>query len=388
MSRWFDRGLLAMVLALAVAGAIIVGGQPRPARLTTDFTIDYSAGLLLREGRISAPYDQGQLADTMRRVAPDGSIDPRLPFNKPLAAALPAAVLSLLPLELAFRAWQIISVGLLLLTLLILNRLHPLGGRALILGMLGLLAAVPTWATLTEGQLTPLLPLGAALAVASLRSKQPMLALAAGALLASKPQYLPAYLLVCFGARAWRPLVAASIGGSLILLSPLVGGWGNLLAMVHQAEAANRIVDVRLNEAWIGVLGAVVPAAAVTSVSIGTFGVAHAVLGWLAWRRPANMMPFIALAGVLGVLSSPHALPHDLVILAVPVWLVVAAYRDDLVPNPMPLLVVADLALVVDLRGIGVPVAPIVITVALLWLLWQFRQRTASWKQPPVVRAA
>ena len=377
-----------MVLALAVAGVIIVAGQSRSARLTSDFTIDYSAGLLLREGRISAPYNQAELADTMHRVAPDGAIDPRLPFNKPLAAALPYAVLSVLPLELAFRTWQVISIGLLLLTLVILKSLQPLGPRALRLGTLGLLAAVPTWATLTEGQLTPLLALGAALAIVGLRSQNSMLALAAGALLAIKPQYLPAYLVVCFAARAWRPLVAASIGGTVILLSPLVGGWGNLLAMLHQADAANRIVDVRLNEAWIGVLGAVVPTAALTSVAIAMFVVVQAVLGGLGWRRPANQVAFIALAGVLGVLSSPHSLTHDLVILAVPVWLVVALYRDGRLPNPIPALLVADLALVVDLRGIGVPLAPIVITVALAWLLWQFRQRTASQRQPPVVRAA
>lgn len=388
MSRWFDRGMLALVLALAVAGVIVIAGQSRPARLSTDFTIDYSAGLLLREGRINAPYNQAELAETMRRVGPDGGIDPRLPFNMPLAAALPYAVLSWLPLELAFRIWQVISIGLLLLTLVILQRMQPAGRRALILGALGLLAAVPTWATLTEGQLTPLLPLGAALAIVALRSNRSMLALAAGALLAIKPQYLPAYLIVCLAARAWRPLAAASIGGTLILLSPLVGGWGNLLAMVHQADAANRIVDVRLNAAWIGVLGAVVPTAALSGVAIATFVVAHIVLGWLAWRRPANQIAFIALAGVLGVMSSPHSLPHDLVILAVPVWLVVGLYRQGRLPNPVPALVVADITLVVDLHGIGIPLAPIVITVALAWLLWEFRQRTASQRQPPVVRAA
>lgn len=387
MSGWFDRGMLPVVLALAVVGVIIVAGQPRSARLATDFTIDYSAGLLLREGQISAPYDQGKLADTMHRVAPDGTIDPRLPFNKPLAAALPAAVLSLLPLELAFRAWQVISVGLLLLTLVILKRFQPLGGRALSLGALGLLAAVPTWATLTEGQLTPLLPLGATLAIAALRSKKPLLALAAGALLAIKPQYLPAYLIVCFAARAWRPLVAATIGGTLILLSPLAGGWDNLLAMVHQAEAANQAVNVRLNEAWIGVVGALLPAAVLTIVAIAIFLVVHAVMAWLAWRRPADLVAFTALAGVLAVLASPHALPHDLLILAAPVWLAIALQRDAKLPSLMPALVVADIALLIDLRAIAVPVAPIVITAGLVWLVWQFRQRTAQ-KQPPVARAA
>lgn len=388
MTRMLDRRVLAVALALAVAGVILIGAQTRASRLSADFTVDYSAGLLVREGRLAAIYDQAQLAEVLQRFAPNGAIDPRLPFNKPLAAALPYAVLSLLPLEVAFRVWQVISAGLLLVMLLLLQRLAPLGRRGLSFGMLGLLAAVPTAATFDEGQITPLLALGAALMIASLRAKSLPLALAAGALLAVKPQYLPAYLIVTLAARAWRPLLAAAVGGTVVLLSPLVGGWDNLVAMVHQAEAANQVVDVRLNEAWIGVLGALLPAAALTAVAITTFLLVHAVMCWLAWRRSTSLMAFAALAGVLAVLASPHALPHDLLILAVPAWLAVGLYRDGKLPNPMPVLVLADLALLIDLKGIGVPVAPIVITAALAWLVWQFKQRAASQQQPPVVEAA
>lgn len=386
--KWaLDRRLIAMGLALAVAGVILIAGQSRASRLSADFTIDYSAGLLLREGRLTAPYDQNQLAKVLVQLAPNGAIDPRLPFNKPLAAALPAAVLSLLPLEVAFRVWQTISSLLLVLVLVLLQRLYPLGGRGLTLGVLGMLAAVPTAATLDEGQVTPLLALGAVLTIACLRSNNLPVAIGAGALVAVKPQYLPAYLIVCLAARAWRPLLGMGIGGALVLLSPLVGGWGNLIAMAHQAVAANTTVDVRLNEAWIGVLGAVLPAA-LTIAAIAIFFAVHGLLAVMAWRRPANLMAFVALAGVLAVLASPHALPHDLLILALPVWLCVALYREGLLPNPVAALVVADLAVVVDLRGIGVPLAPIVITAGLAWMVWEFRRRAASRRRPPVVQAA
>ena len=387
MRQVLDRRLLAIGLALAVAGIILIGGQSRASRLSADFTIDYSAGLLLREGRLTAPYDQNQLAPILEQLAPNGAIDPRLPFNKPLAAALPAAVLSLLPLEVAFRLWQAISAFLLLLVLLLLQRLNPLGRRGLTLGVLGLLAAVPTAATFDEGQVTALLALGATLTIASLRSNSLPLAIGAGALLAVKPQYLPAYVLVCLSGRAWRPVAGVAVGGALMLLSPLIGGWGNLVAMVHQAVAANQTVDVRLNEAWIGVLGALLPAASLTMVAIAIFVVVHGLLAWGAWRRAVNLMAFTALAGVLAVLASPHALPHDLLILVVPVWFCVALYRNGLLPNPVAALIVVDLALVVDLRGLGVPLGPIVITAVLAWMAWEFRRR-ASQRQPPVARAA
>ena len=388
MTRVFDRRVLATALALAVAGILLIGAQTRASRLSADFTIDYSAGLLIREGRLAAVYDQAQLAEVLQRFAPNGAINPQLPFNKPLAAALPYTLLSLLPIEMAFRVWQAISAGLLFLMLVLLQRVLPLGSRALSFGTLGLLAAVPTAATFDEGQITPLLALGAALMIASLRAKSLPLAMTAGALLAVKPQYLPAYLVLCLAARAWRPLLAAAVGGTVVLLSPLLGGWDNLAMMVHQAVAANQVVDVRLNEAWIGVLGALVPAAALTAVAIATFLMVHAVMGVLAWRRPTNLTAFAALAGMLGVLASPHALPHDLLILAVPAWLAVGVYRDGKLPNPMPVLVLADLALLIDLKGFGVPVAPIVLTAGLAWLVWQFQQRTGSQRQPPIITKA
>jgi hypothetical protein len=386
LSAVLDRRMLALAVAVALGAVILVVGQSRASRLSADFTIDYSAGLLLRQGRFDAVYDQRQLAETMQQVAP-GAIDLRLPFNKPLAAALPGAVLSLLPLEAAFRVWQAISAALLLLTLLLLQRLAPLGRGGLTLGIVGLLAALPTADTFDEGQITPLLALGAALMVASLPSKRFLPALAAGALLAVKPQYLPAYLAICLAARAWRPLLAAMAGASVVLLSPLAGGWANLAAMAHQA--ATHVGDVRFEEAWIGDIGPLLPVAWLGLGAVAIFLLGHTLTGWLAWRRPQNLLAFAVVAGVIGVLASPHALPHDLLILTVPAWLSIRLHRDGVLPNPTPALIAVDLALVVDLLHRGMPVAPAVMTVALVWMAWQFRRRAASPARPsPVVRAA
>src|SRR4029077_2953321 len=150
---------------------------------------------LVREAHFSAPYHQTELADMMRRVAPGGAIDPRLPFSLPLGAALPYAVLSLLPIELAFRLWQLITVALFVLAVVLLQRALPLP-RAPVLAMAGLLAAIPTWATLTEGQPTAWLFLGGASGGAAVRRYSPGVAPGPGVLPAVKPQYLPAYLAI------------------------------------------------------------------------------------------------------------------------------------------------------------------------------------------------
>ena len=388
MSARLDRAMLALVVALAAAGLIVIFSQPAASRLSADFTINYSAGVLIRQGQLAGPYRQAELGDVMRRMAPGGAIDPRLPFSLPLAAGLPYAALSLLPLDLAFRCWQLISFALLLVAVLVLQRGLPLPRGAPGLATLGLLAAVPTWATLNEGQPTALLALGAAMAVLALRSDSLALAAGAGMLLAVKPQYVPAYLAVLFAARRWRSLSAASVGAALLLVSPLAGGVGGLSAMVHNALSANQAVPVQLNEAWIGLFGPALPAAAATGVAIALYLAVLGALVLLAWRRPGSVIGLAALAGVLTVLASPHALPHDLVILAVPAWLAMVLYREEALPNPVPGLLLIDLALLIDLHGVDLPIGPIAMTAVVAWYGWQFRQRAGQRHRPPIGRAA
>jgi hypothetical protein len=396
MSRRLTRALLALVLALAAAGLMVVLTQSPASRLSADFTINYSAGMLVRQGHFAAPYQQAELGDMMRRVAPGGAIDPRLPFSLPLGAAVPYAVLSLLPIELAFRLWQLITIALIVVAVLLLQRAAPTlpspggGGKfaATGLAMAGLLAAIPTWTTLTEGQPTAWLFLGGAMVVSVLSWDSPGLAAGAGLLLAVKPQYLPAYVVILFAARRWRSLAAAVAGAGLLLLSPLVGGGAGLIAMVHNALSANQVVAVRLNESWIGVIGPALPASFATAVAIILYLGVLAALLVLAWRRPASVIGFAALAGALTVLASPHALPHDLLLLAVPAWLAIVLFREGALPNPLPGLLAVDIALLIDLRGVDLPLGPIVMTAVVAWYGWRFRQRAAQRRRPPIGRAA
>jgi len=400
--------MLAVTVALAAAGLAVILTQSPASRLSSDFTINYSAGVLVRQGHLAAPYDQAALGAMMRRVAPNGAIDPRLPFSLPLAAALPYAVLSLLPFEVAFRLCQVLSAGLLLIALLLLQRGAPTlpspargggkleglpsrargGGKYMGLAVLGVLAAVPTWGAFTEGQPTAWLLLGASMIVLALRSDAPALAAGAGMLLAVKPQYLPVYLTILFAARRWRSLGAAATGGAVVLLSPVAGGVAGLSAMVHNALSANQAVAIRLNESWIGVIGPALPTRVATVVAIALYLAVLLALCWLAWRRPLSVIGFATLAGALALLASPHALPHDLLILVVPAWLAIVLYRQGALPNPLPALLAIDLAVLIDLRGIDIPLGPIVMTAVVAWYGWQFRQRAAQQRRPPIGRAA
>src|SRR2546422_6916937 len=209
-SRW-QRLTVAVIAAFVIAGLLVVGHQSSLARRSADFTINYSAALLIREGHPQAIYQRDQLGPLMLRLS-DNAIDPRLPFDAPLALALPIVPLTFLPLELAFRVWQLLTLLLLGLSVILLGRWLPLGRRAPAIAALVLLGCPATWALLSEGQSTALLLLGAVLLARVWRSGSWRLALARGVLLALKPQYLPAYLILLGARRQWPALGAALVG--------------------------------------------------------------------------------------------------------------------------------------------------------------------------------
>src|SRR5436305_12185157 len=97
INRW--RGWrLPVLVGFVIAGIGVLGRESGLARRSADFTIAYSAALLIREGRAEDVYRPDQLGPLMLRLS-DSAIDPRLPFDAPLASALPVVPLTLLPLE-------------------------------------------------------------------------------------------------------------------------------------------------------------------------------------------------------------------------------------------------------------------------------------------------
>jgi len=116
--RW-SGWRIAILAGLMIAGLVVVGRESSLTRRSADFTIVYAAALLTRDGHPEAVYQPDQLGPLMLRLS-DNAIDPRLPFDAPLALVLPFVPLSFLPLETAFHVWQLASLALLGLSLLLL----------------------------------------------------------------------------------------------------------------------------------------------------------------------------------------------------------------------------------------------------------------------------
>jgi hypothetical protein len=383
-ARW-QRLTLAVVAAFLIAGLLVVGHQSTLARRSADFTINYSAALMIREGHPQAIYQRDQLGPLMLRLS-DNAIDPRLPFDAPLALALPWVPLTLLPLEPAFHVWQILTLCQLLLALMLLARWIPLGRRSLPLAIAALLAFPASWALFSEGQSSGLLLLGAVLLIGAWRHDRWWMAAAGALLLGLKPQYLPAYLILLCVHRQWRTLAAAVLGAAAAGLSPLLaGGVNGLSAMVWSALEAGQGV-VRYNDSLIGTVAPLLPGRLPTILGFSLWALALAALAFVALRRPqAHAMAFAAGATTVAILCSPHALPYDTVLLAVPAWLSFALHRMKAIPSPAPLWVAIGVALVIDLGSPFVSLAPVVLLVGLVWYGRVYLRRA---QVPPAAIAA
>jgi hypothetical protein len=365
-SRW-QRLTVAVVAAFAIAGMLVVGHQSSLSRRSADFTINYSAALLIREGHPQAIYQRDQLGPLMLRLS-DNAIEPRLPFDAPLALALPWVPLTFLPLELAFHVWQIVTLCLLVLALMLLARWLPLGRRSLPLAIAALLGFPATWALFGEGQSSALLLLGAVLLIGAWRHDQWWMAAGGALLLGLKPQYLPAYLILLGAQRQWRTLAAAVLGAVAVGLSPmLAGGVNGMSAMVWSALDAGQGV-VRYNESLIGTVSPLLPGRLPTLLGFSVWALALGALAVAAFRRePAHAIGLAALASTVAILFSPHALPYDTVLLVVPAWLSFVLYRMKAIPTPAPAWLAVALVLVVDLGSPLVMLAPLALLGCLVW---------------------
>ena len=371
---WLVGGLAGLALVPVVLS--VRGGAASVQ--SSDFTVLYTAASLVRHGQLAAVYDQAKMGPALLQVS-DGHIDPTLPFDYPLADALPLVPLTLLPLQAAFRVWQLLILLLLGAAVFVLNRLHPLGKSAVPFGLLAVLAAEPTWALLTEGQLGGVLLIGTVAMLAAASRDVAAWGFLGGVWLAFKPQYLPAYLALLWAGRCRRALLAVVAGSLLVGCSALLaGGPSGMMAMVRGMLAGSAWADLRHMDSWAGLLALALPPRVAMIGGLGLFGATLILLPVLAARRQVDVLPFAALAGCLALLGSPHTLPHDLVLLLVPAWAAFVLHRQGRLRSPVAGLVILQLGWVADLHGLPFSAGALALTGVLGWYLRDFTRRAAA----------
>lgn len=328
---------VAVVALVLLAGyAVLWGGVSQTDISTSDFTATYVGATLLREGRGAAVYDesvQAQLHAALIAPLRRGN----LAFVNPPVAALVAVPLTLLPLDAAYRLWQVVQLGLLTVALVLVARVAPwpprLRGRgartsAVLLG----LAGTGTLSLGLLGQWDGLSALGLAGAYALWTQGRDG---AGGALLAltsalAKPHLAIGLAALLVGWRERRVLAGAAAGLlAVVALSLVVVGpegvtrfAGGVVADARRWPLASMLGFTGLTGSWLGDGTVAVVLAACGSVA--AVAVCVVVGLWLRGHREA-LAPCLAATTLLSLLASPHLLSHDLVLPA-PMFVAMAAW--------------------------------------------------------------
>jgi len=271
-SRWFAAALVTVASIVLAHYAQVWTVVPSSLAPTSDFAGTYVAATLMRTGHAEQIYDPGVERRTLvASGAPVGHDD--IPFENPPAAAVVALPFSLLSAGTAWRAWSVLQLLLMVLSLWIVARAAPwpaaLQRLPRISTVLFALAGFGTGLLIVEGQWDGVSVLGVALAYAAWRRGRPGLAgFALGFTAAiAKPQLVIGIAAYMVGRRDWRAVAGALAGAALSLLIALLAVGPQGLAGFVSAVAFAAAGFLSAGLASADVASAVLASAALASAS-------------------------------------------------------------------------------------------------------------------------
>jgi hypothetical protein len=351
--RAFVHALISYVVipvALGWFGYVSLAGasslSPRPVRLPSttvydpyldDFTVFYTAGKLTREGSADDVYrvEQLHLAEAEVLRAPPSKVLTLPFFNPPFSLGVFAA-LSLLSLPVAAAVWTVAGLGSCAATAAALWADRRRAAPATLLALaLGAVSSPPFFQTLLHGQTTFFLLLGFVLLWLGLgfgRRAETLLTCAL-VLIAHKPQLivLPAAYLLAVG--LWRPVLKAGLVlAAITAIIATLTGWGVVIDHVRLLLSATRWHDSNGISTW-GMFGwnafaeALGIARPQTSVLVAALDLATLGIVGLGLRRTSRLGRDRLLAVLIfgALLVSPHVYEHDVLLAALPVFLMATA---------------------------------------------------------------
>ncbi|MCG8375481.1 MAG: DUF2029 domain-containing protein, partial [Chlorobiales bacterium] len=352
--------VMAVYLFTYAIGLFSTGGvKDNLRRMSGDFVQYYAVSELALAGRADKAYDHAELYVKEESVK---GVKTTLPWHYPPGFMLIIQPLARLPYEASYLLWQ--ALGL-IGGALIIRRIAP--GR---LPFLLFLAFPGTYLNLLFGQngFLSLIFLGGGLIAAE---RRPFVGGLILGLLSYKPHLavlVPASLLV---ARDYRTLLGMITGGlSLALLSLIVFGSEVWLAFFENIPFALKALE----SGAVPLAQMPTPTAALLMAGVGS-GLVRLIQGLISltaltsvlwvFYRPGDLPgrgPVLTLAALL---TTPHALVYDLVLLALPLaWL----GRREMVRRPRPWLIfllaagwVLPLAAFGLAKAFGIQIGPVVL---------------------------
>lgn len=300
-----------------------------------DFTIFYSAGLMVRQGLGHQLYDYALQFQSQRSFAPDVEIRrTALPYNHPPFEALIFSPLTFLRYQVAFVIWNFLNLGMLgAVTMLLRSQIPILLKRSPAVWLLGLLGFFPVFACLLQGQDAILLLLLEALAFTALKRNSDFLCgwwLGVGSF---RIQLVLPLVLVFLGWKR-RKILLGFLAACLIVGIVSVGivGWNEAVhypasvmrmeRVVEQSSMVPSMPNLRgLVEGWP--VSSRFPTLSLALVFALSFVLLFFVIAARGRGFHRHSELYFALASVTALLISYHAFSHDLVLLVIPLVVVV-----------------------------------------------------------------
>lgn len=343
MNRWRWRGAVAM-LAVCVGFVIYPVIESSGSVVNSDWPAFATGARLIVD-------DPGHLYDlsvqrrvesevTGGRVLVSLGIEGILPFLAPAWAGLVAVPFELLGTDLGGRLWILFGLACLAAGLLLAVRPRPPSA------VLPAFASVPTALFLLNAQLDGLVALGVGAAVA-LWSRPYLAGLALGLTL-MKPHLVVALGFALILGRLWKVLAGWAAAGAILWASTAVL---NPRWVLQWLGALGTTVQPGGREVDLAHLGVLLPVALRTPVEVLVSAAAMVAVLLLAARRRDDFQAAAAILVAGSVLAALHALPTDLVMVAVALaiwgrtewydWLLlsVGAAVCALSPDPVPVAV-------------------------------------------------
>ena len=307
--RWRWRGTVALA-AVALGFVIYPLIEGSNDVINSDWPAFATGGRLIVENP-SHLYDMDaqrrvQLEVTGGRTLVTLGVNGILPFLAPAWVAFIAVPFDLLGTNLGGRLWILAGLACLAIGLYLAVRPRPPTA------MLPAFASVPTALLLLNAQLDGFMALG--IGVAWALWTRPFLAGVALGFTLLKPQLilpLGAALLV---SRKWRVLGGWALAGVLLLAASSAS---NPRWVFEWLPAIGGTVQPGAREIDLAHLGILLPRAYQGGAIVALSLVALAAVLWLARRQRDDLRAAAAVLIAGGVLVAPHALPTDLVLVAV-----------------------------------------------------------------------
>ena len=313
----------------------------RAVQRTTDFPAFLAGWNLLVNGHADQLYDLGAQKVVQQQLIGGSFANGVLPFVNPPYVATLFGALGKLSLGVGYWVWAAMNVGLLAVLFSLLHKIVRLETKQWRRFALWAIAAAPVWATLMGGTFSLWVCVGVAGFVLAMQEDRELSAGVWLGLVAFKPQYLPAILVLLVARRSWRAVggFAGAMAALLAVSLPWVGvdGYRKFLSLLlsFTNEGAKYSAHSELMWNVRGLLTRLIERgtlsatnsdswlvlkndALISRISLGLF--AFGLIG-VFWARRLHLRIHLALMICVMVILSPHGHVHDTILILVAVGL-------------------------------------------------------------------